>query len=69
MAELGLHRIELGYSGANQASCRVPAKAEYQLEATLHAAPLHTQGWHYMHLHATIAGDPGPSGHDAGERT
>jgi RimJ/RimL family protein N-acetyltransferase len=54
--DLGLHRIELGHSVANQASCRVAAKAGYRLEGTLRSALLHADGWHDMHLHATVAG-------------
>jgi RimJ/RimL family protein N-acetyltransferase len=50
--DLGLHRLELGHSVANEASCRVASKAGFRLEGTLHAALLHPDGWHDMHLHA-----------------
>lgn len=56
--DLGLHRLELGHSVANEASCRVAQKAGYQLEGTLRAALLHADGWHDMHLHARVAGLP-----------
>jgi RimJ/RimL family protein N-acetyltransferase len=52
--ELGLHRLELGHSVANAASCRVADKAGFRLEATLRSALLHSDGWHDMHLHAQI---------------
>ena len=54
--DLGLHRLELGHSVANEASCRVASKAGFRLEGTLHAALLHPDGWHDMHLHAQIRG-------------
>lgn len=50
--DLGLHRLELGHSVANAASCRVAGKAGFRLEGTLHSALLHTDGWHDMHVHA-----------------
>ena len=50
--ELGLHRLGLGHSVANTASCRVADRAGFRLEATLRSALLHTDGWHDMHLHA-----------------
>jgi len=56
LGDLGLHRIELVHSVANQASCRVAAKAGYELEGTMRSALLHADGWHDMHLHAKIAG-------------
>jgi RimJ/RimL family protein N-acetyltransferase len=57
---LGLHRLGLGHSVANTASCRVAGKAGFRLEATLHSALLHTDGWHDMHVHAQIGGPPSP---------
>jgi len=59
--DLGLHRIELVHSVANQPSCRVAAKAGYELEGTMRSAQLHADGWHDMHLHARIAGLPAGS--------
>jgi len=61
LADLGLHRMELVHSTANQASCRVAEKAGYQLEGTLRVAMLHLDGWHDMHLHAAITGQAGES--------
>jgi ribosomal-protein-alanine N-acetyltransferase len=55
LGDLGLHRIELVHSVANHASCRVAAKAGYELEGTMRGALLHVDGWHDMHLHARIA--------------
>jgi [ribosomal protein S5]-alanine N-acetyltransferase len=56
LEELGLHRLELGHSVANTASCRVADKAGFRLEATLSSALLHADGWHDLHLHA-LTGD------------
>jgi RimJ/RimL family protein N-acetyltransferase len=56
LGHLGLHRVELVHSTANQASCRVAAKVGYALEGTKRADLLHADGWHDMHLHARIAG-------------
>jgi ribosomal-protein-alanine N-acetyltransferase len=52
--ELGLHRLSLGHSVANTASCHVADKAGFHFEATLRSALLHSDGWHDMHLHARI---------------
>jgi RimJ/RimL family protein N-acetyltransferase len=52
---LGLHRLSLGHSVANTASCRVADKAGFLPEATLRSALLHRDGWHDLHLHARIA--------------
>ena len=64
--ELGLHRLFLLHSTANPASCRVAAKAGFTLEGTMRSAMRHPDGWHDMHLHARVLGDPdagpGPSG-------
>jgi RimJ/RimL family protein N-acetyltransferase len=51
-----LHRLGLGHSVANTASCRVADRAGFRLEATLHSALLHSDGWHDMHLHARVGG-------------
>jgi RimJ/RimL family protein N-acetyltransferase len=56
--DLGLHRLELRHSTANPASCRVAAKAGFALEGTLRSAMRHPDGWHDMHLHARLLGDP-----------
>jgi RimJ/RimL family protein N-acetyltransferase len=50
--DLGLHRLQLGHSVANPASCRVADKAGFSLEGTLRSALLHRDGWHDLHLHA-----------------
>jgi RimJ/RimL family protein N-acetyltransferase len=55
LGDLGLHRIELVHSTTNRASCRVAAKAGYELEGTKRGDLLHADGWHDMHLHAKIA--------------
>jgi RimJ/RimL family protein N-acetyltransferase len=51
---LGLNRLRLMHSVANQASCRVAAKASFGLEGTLLRCMRHTDGWHDMHLHARL---------------
>jgi ribosomal-protein-alanine N-acetyltransferase len=56
---LGLHRIEVQHSTLNVASCRVAERAGYPAEGTKRSDALHADGWHDMHLHARIAGDPG----------
>ncbi|UJB45814.1 GNAT family N-acetyltransferase [Streptomyces sp. A1-5] len=55
--DLGLHRLRLCHSVANQASCRVATKAGYSLEGTMRSALLHADGWHDEHLHALVQGD------------
>jgi RimJ/RimL family protein N-acetyltransferase len=53
--DLGLHRLELGHSIHNPASCHVAANAGYDLEGTLISALLHSDGWHDMHWHARVS--------------
>ncbi|MDX3244988.1 MULTISPECIES: GNAT family N-acetyltransferase [unclassified Streptomyces] len=55
--EIGFHRLELAHATANEASCRVAAKAGFTLEGTKRSAALHQDGWHDMHLHARVQGD------------
>ncbi|MFF4341455.1 GNAT family N-acetyltransferase [Kitasatospora sp. NPDC001540] len=55
--DVGFHRIELGHSTANPASCRVAGKTGYLLEGTRRSALLHADGWHDMHLHARVRAD------------
>jgi len=55
---LGLQRIEVHHSTRNTASCRVAERAGYPYEGTMRSQALHADGWHDMHLHARIAGDP-----------
>ncbi|WP_249228162.1 GNAT family N-acetyltransferase [Kutzneria sp. CA-103260] len=54
---LGLHRIEVLHSTANEPSCRVATAAGYGLEGTKRSEAKHADGWHDMHLHARIVGD------------
>jgi RimJ/RimL family protein N-acetyltransferase len=58
-ADVGLHRVELLHSTANEASCRVAHKAGYELEATKRQSGLFADGWHDMHLHARLQGGLG----------
>ena len=60
-AHVGLHRIELLHSTANEASCRVARKAGYALEGTKRRHGLFADGWHDMHLHARLSDDPAAS--------
>ena len=43
----------------SQPVLRVAAKAGFTAEGTLRSALLHADGWHDMHLHARVLGDPG----------
>ena len=51
---LGLHRLSLGHSVANTASCRVADKAGFLPEATLRSALLHRDGWHGLPINQNI---------------
>ncbi|HVB51778.1 MAG TPA: GNAT family N-acetyltransferase [Acidimicrobiales bacterium] len=53
--DLGLHRLELGHSVHNLASCHVATKAGYVLEGTKKSALRHLDGWHDMHWHSRIS--------------
>ena len=53
--DLGLHRLELGHSVHNPASCHVATNAGFVGEGTLRSALLHSDGWHDMHWHARIS--------------
>ena len=55
---VGLHRLQLTHSVANEPSCRVAMRAGFTLEATMRSQLLHADGWHDMHLHARVRGDP-----------
>ena len=57
LEDLGLARLELMHSTANEASCRVAGKAGFVAEGILRHAVLHTDGWHDMHLHSRVATD------------
>jgi RimJ/RimL family protein N-acetyltransferase len=52
--QLGLHRLELIHSVKNVASCRVAAKAGFDLEGTVKSEYLYRHGWHDTHLHALV---------------
>ncbi|MFI1991126.1 GNAT family N-acetyltransferase [Actinoplanes sp. NPDC020271] len=54
---LGLHRLELSHSTANQPSCRVAERAGYRAEGVKRSEARHADGWHDMHQHARLAGD------------
>jgi RimJ/RimL family protein N-acetyltransferase len=55
LEDLGLHRLELGHSVHNPASCHVASNAGFVAEGTLRSALLHSDGWHDMHWHARVA--------------
>jgi ribosomal-protein-alanine N-acetyltransferase len=57
LEDLGLARLELMHSTANEASCHVADKAGFLAEGTLRHAVLHADGWHDMHLHSRVATD------------
>ena len=59
--ELGLHRLGLQHSTRNHPSCAVAERALYRAEGVLRESALHADGWHDMHLHARLAGDPRPA--------
>ncbi|MHB1089135.1 MAG: GNAT family N-acetyltransferase [Acidimicrobiales bacterium] len=52
LEDLGLHRLELGHSVHNRASCGVATNAHFVVEGTLKSALLHLDGWHDIHWHA-----------------
>jgi len=54
----GVHRIEVDHSTGNPASCAVATRAGFRLEGTKRGTALHADGWHDMHLHARVQGDP-----------
>jgi RimJ/RimL family protein N-acetyltransferase len=58
--DLGFHRLELGHSTQNTASCRVADKSGFRLEGTRRDQGLHADSWHDMHLHARLASDLHP---------
>ena len=60
-AGLGLRRIELVHAVDNARSCRLATVCGYALEGTMRQAlDDHGGGWEDAHLHARLAGDPGP---------
>ncbi|MFF8656130.1 GNAT family N-acetyltransferase [Streptomyces huasconensis] len=54
LGEAGFHRLELGHSTLNDASCRVAVRTGFVLEGVRRNALLHADGWHDMHLHARV---------------
>ncbi len=62
----GFHRLGLDHSMANPASCRVALRSGFAAEGTMRAQALHLDGWHDMHLHAILAGDPRPAISESG---
>jgi RimJ/RimL family protein N-acetyltransferase len=52
--DLGLHRLTIIHSVANERSCAVAGKAGFSLEGTLASAQLLVDGWHDVHLHAKV---------------
>lgn len=58
LGDAGFHRLELRHSTRNEASCRVARGAGYSFEGTQREHGLHADGWHDMHLHARLRGDP-----------
>jgi RimJ/RimL family protein N-acetyltransferase len=59
--DLGLHRLVVNHSTQNVASCGVASGAGYTDEGTSRDGKRHLDGWHDMHVHAFVAGDPLPS--------
>lgn len=55
--ELGLHRLGLKHSTANEASCRVAGAAGFAPEGTLRGYLRHADGWHDMHVHGRLSTD------------
>lgn len=53
--DIGLHRLELVHAVANVASCRVAARAGFDLEGVRRAQGRHADGWHDMHLHGRVS--------------
>jgi ribosomal-protein-alanine N-acetyltransferase len=51
---LHLNRLTLAHSTKNTGSCRVAAKAGFELEGTQRQAHRHEDGWHDMHLHSRL---------------
>ena len=56
--ELAFHRLEIEHSIENAVSCRVAGKAGFQLEGTRRRSARHADGWHDMHVHSLVRGDP-----------
>jgi RimJ/RimL family protein N-acetyltransferase len=59
MGRLGLQRVSLQHSVRNAPSCRVAEAAGFRSEGTLRDYLLHADGWHDVHVHATVRRDLG----------
>ncbi|MFE6689649.1 GNAT family N-acetyltransferase [Streptomyces sp. NPDC057743] len=55
--DVGLHRLALAHSTANEASCRSALKTGFAAEGVRRSAALHLDGWHDMHEHGCVQGD------------
>lgn len=51
---VGLKRLQLSHSTENQASCRIAVKTGFFFEGIKRSALRHEDGWHDMHLHASV---------------
>jgi RimJ/RimL family protein N-acetyltransferase len=54
LQDLGFHRLELGHSVLNTASCHVEINARVIPEGTLRSALSDSNGWHDVHWHARL---------------
>lgn len=67
---LGVRRILLQHSVQNTASCAVANRVGYFVEGTARRQDVHVDGWHDMHQHAHLPGDPlGPDAMSGGWQT
>ena len=64
--DVGLHRIEIQHSTANEPSGNVALAAGFTEEGVRRQATLHTDGWHDMRLYSHLATDQAPSENTAG---
>ncbi len=55
---IGFHHILLQHSVHNVASCAVAERLGYRFEGVSKESHFHADGWHDMHWHAHVAGDP-----------
>ncbi|WP_181809194.1 GNAT family N-acetyltransferase [Streptomyces shenzhenensis] len=63
IAELGLHRLELGHALGHEASCRIAQTCGFRYEGTLRGAMFEEgrrDAFRDVHLHARLATDPSP---------
>lgn len=57
---VGLTRLQLEHSTLNDASCRAAHKAGFVAEGIRRQSARHADGWHDMHVHSRLPGDPQP---------